>query len=181
MRLIAAIARHDLRLVLADRVRLPVGLGYALENRMALGRATGGLLASVERYEELDELTGRLGSFAFLNYARDTSNADSTKFMGDMQDALTSLSTKLIFYSLELNRIEDEVLNGAFEREEGLRRYRPWFDELLTLRSAQPQVAIAREETRDGILEDGQHVTSRRVFVPQGVLDTHPSRKLGEP
>lgn len=33
--------------VLADRVRLPIGIGYALENRLALTRATGGLLASV--------------------------------------------------------------------------------------------------------------------------------------
>ncbi|MCB2067137.1 MAG: circularly permuted type 2 ATP-grasp protein [Erythrobacter sp.] len=33
--------------VLADRVRFPVGMGYALENRLAIGRATGGLLASV--------------------------------------------------------------------------------------------------------------------------------------
>ena len=33
--------------VLADRVRLPVGIGYAQENRMALGRMTGGLLSSI--------------------------------------------------------------------------------------------------------------------------------------
>jgi len=33
--------------VLADRGRFPVGIGYALENRQAIGRATGGLLASV--------------------------------------------------------------------------------------------------------------------------------------
>ncbi len=33
--------------VLGDRVRLPIGIGYALENRLALGRATGGLLASI--------------------------------------------------------------------------------------------------------------------------------------
>lgn len=33
--------------VLADRVRLPVGIGYALENRLAVGRATGGLLAAI--------------------------------------------------------------------------------------------------------------------------------------
>ncbi len=32
--------------VLADRVRLTMGVGYALENRQALGRATGGLLAA---------------------------------------------------------------------------------------------------------------------------------------
>ena len=33
--------------VLADRVRFPVGIGYAIENRQALARLTGGLLASV--------------------------------------------------------------------------------------------------------------------------------------
>lgn len=33
--------------VLADRVRFPLGIGYVLENRLVLGRATGGLLNSV--------------------------------------------------------------------------------------------------------------------------------------
>ena len=33
--------------VLADRVRLATGIGYALENRMALARATGGLLGRI--------------------------------------------------------------------------------------------------------------------------------------
>jgi len=33
--------------VLADRVRFPVGIGYAIQNRQALARATGGLLAAM--------------------------------------------------------------------------------------------------------------------------------------
>ncbi|WP_137679774.1 circularly permuted type 2 ATP-grasp protein [Aurantiacibacter suaedae] len=33
--------------VLADRARLPHGIGYALENRLAIARVTGGLLASL--------------------------------------------------------------------------------------------------------------------------------------
>ena len=33
--------------VLADRLRLPTGIGYALENRLALSRSTGSLLADV--------------------------------------------------------------------------------------------------------------------------------------
>lgn len=33
--------------VLADRVRLPVGVGYALENRIALARGTGSLMTSI--------------------------------------------------------------------------------------------------------------------------------------
>ncbi len=52
-----------------------------------------------------------------------------------MQEALTNLSTKTIFFSLELNRIEDQVLEDAFEKDAELARYKPWFDEL---RKAKP-------------------------------------------
>lgn len=40
--------------VLSDRARLPIGIGYALENRMALTRATGGLLASIRARRQSD-------------------------------------------------------------------------------------------------------------------------------
>lgn len=40
--------------VLADRVRLPTGIGYALENRLALARATGDLLSSIGTRRQAD-------------------------------------------------------------------------------------------------------------------------------
>jgi uncharacterized circularly permuted ATP-grasp superfamily protein/uncharacterized alpha-E superfamily protein len=46
--------------VLADRARLPVGIGYALENRLAMTRTTGGLLPSI----------GTRSHGAFLNTLR---------------------------------------------------------------------------------------------------------------
>lgn len=90
----------------------------------------GGLIKAITTYEALGDLTGRIGSFAYLNYARDTSNPDSAKFLGDCQEALTNLSSKLIFFSLELNRIDDSVLETAFEKDADLKRYKPWFEEL---------------------------------------------------
>lgn len=42
--------------VLADRVRLPTGIGYALENRLAMMRATGGLLTSIHAERQSDFL-----------------------------------------------------------------------------------------------------------------------------
>lgn len=95
----------------------------------------GGLIKAITSYEELGDLTGRIGSFAYLNYARNTSNPDSAKFLGDCQEALTNLSSKLIFFSLELNRIDDADLTAAFEKDADLARYKPWFDEL---RKAKP-------------------------------------------
>lgn len=44
--------------VLADRVRLPLGIGYALENRIATGRASGTLLADINARRILDFYNG---------------------------------------------------------------------------------------------------------------------------
>ena len=90
----------------------------------------GGLVEAVKRSEALDDLTGRIGSFAYLQYAQNTQDPDRAKFLGDMNEALTSLSTKLIFFGLELNRIDDAVLEEAFSNDAELARYRPWFTEL---------------------------------------------------
>jgi oligoendopeptidase F len=100
----------------------------------ALARA-GGLLEAIRRYEALSDLSGKLGSYAFLQYVRNTQEPEKVKFLGDLSQALTDLSTGLIFFGLELNRIEEVTLEGAFAADPGLARYRPWFAEL---RKAKP-------------------------------------------
>ena len=95
----------------------------------------GGLVRAVKRMEALSDVTGRLGSYAFLQYVRNTQDADSAKFMGDMDQALTDISSGLIFFGLELNRIDDKVVDAALDADPELGRYRPWFTEL---RKAKP-------------------------------------------
>ena len=96
---------------------------------------SGGLKKAIADYEALGDLEGRIGSFVFLNYVQNTADPDRAKLLGDTQDALTRLSTKTLFFALELNRIDDTVLDRAIETEDGLSRYRTWFDEL---RKAKP-------------------------------------------
>ncbi|HHG90149.1 MAG TPA: M3 family oligoendopeptidase [Devosia sp.] len=102
----------------------------------------GTLLEAVKDYEGLSDLSGRIGSFSYLNYVLDTSDPDRGKFLGDCQQALTDLSSRLIFFSLELNLIEDETLEKALSGEK-LSRYRPWFNEL---RKAKPYQLEERVE-----------------------------------
>lgn len=97
----------------------------------------GGLVEAIRAYEDLGDLSGRIGSFAYLNYVRDTSDPNRAKFLGDTQDALTALSTKTLFFELELNRIEDAVLDGALAADAELNRYAPWFEELRKARPYQ--------------------------------------------
>ena len=96
---------------------------------------SGGLAEAVKRLEALNDVSGRLGSYAFLQYVRNTQDQDATKFMGDLDQALTDLSTRLIFFGLELNRIDDAVIEAALKADPELGRYRPWFEEL---RKAKP-------------------------------------------
>ena len=88
--------------------------------------ASGGkLLRAVEEFERFQDVLGRIGSFAGLLYAANTADPAGAKFYGDMQEALTAISTKLLFFELELNRLPDTVL----ELEE-LQRFKPWIEDL---------------------------------------------------
>jgi oligoendopeptidase F len=87
------------------------------------------LAAAVASYEALSDTLGRLGSYAGLLYAADTSNPDYAKFYGDIQEQLTAITTSLIFFELELNQIDDASLARALETP-ALARYKPWLDDL---------------------------------------------------
>ncbi|SFZ83675.1 oligoendopeptidase F [Devosia enhydra] len=90
----------------------------------------GRLIEAIRRTEALGEKTGRIGSYSYLYYVQNTADPDRAKFLGDMGEALTELSSGLIFFELELNRIDDGVLEAAFAADPELARYRPWFAEL---------------------------------------------------
>src|SRR5690349_12626604 len=62
------------------------------------------LAEAIGAYESLSDTIGRLGSYAGLLYAADTSNPENAKFYGDIQEKLTSITTELIFFELELNK-----------------------------------------------------------------------------
>ena len=70
-----------------------------------------GLLGAVQRYEAIDVIAGRIMSFAGLRYYQLTSDPERAKFMSDMQDKLTNLTTPLVFYNLEFNRLHDGALS----------------------------------------------------------------------
>ena len=87
------------------------------------------LVVAIRAYEDLDDLLGRLISFAGLAYAGNTTDPKTQKFYGDVQEQITSASSHLLFFGLELNRIEDEVVETALD-DSALAHYRPWIEDL---------------------------------------------------
>ncbi|WP_244490749.1 M3 family oligoendopeptidase [Aureimonas frigidaquae] len=94
-------------------------------------RPGGGALAeAIHAYERLEDRLGRLISYAGLIYAGDTSDPANAKFYGDIQARVTDVSGRLLFFGLELNRIEDSVIDAAMADNAALAHYRPWLEDL---------------------------------------------------
>src|SRR5262245_46574787 len=87
------------------------------------------LAEAVRRYEAIDDLAGRLGSYAGLVHAGDSVDPAISKFYGDVSERLTAASVHLLFFGLELNRIDDAVIEQALQTPE-LAHYRPWIEDL---------------------------------------------------
>jgi oligoendopeptidase F len=88
----------------------------------------GGLLAeAIRRLEALDDLIGRLMSFASLTHSGDTTDPARTKFFGDVQGEITAIFLHLLFFTLELNHVDDDLLETAMA-DPGLHHYRPFID-----------------------------------------------------
>jgi oligoendopeptidase F len=87
------------------------------------------LAQAIKNFEELDELLGRIGSYAQLHYVENTTDPQRSKFYGDISQQLNDIATLLLFFELELNRIEDEAMK-ALTAKAALVRYKPWIDDL---------------------------------------------------
>lgn len=96
-----------------------------------------GLLNCVLRNEKINSIAGRIMSYAGLRYYQLTTDADRTKFMSDMQEKITIFTTPLVFFTLEINRIEDEALDAHFAANADLARYKPVFDRIRAMKPYQ--------------------------------------------
>ncbi|OYZ97228.1 MAG: hypothetical protein B7X99_14435, partial [Rhizobiales bacterium 17-65-6] len=100
-----------------------------LADLLALPDGGEKLAAAVKRYEAIDDLLGRIASYGSLIYAGDTSDPARAKFYGDIQERLTDVSTHLLFFTLEMNRLDDAALETAMAVA-ALGHYRPWIEDL---------------------------------------------------
>jgi oligoendopeptidase F len=97
---------------------------------LARGRQGAEKLAeAVRRYEAIEDLLGRLISYAGLVYAGDTTDPKRAKFYGDAQEKLTTISSELLFFQLELNRLDDSLVD-TLSKKKPLAHYRPWLEDI---------------------------------------------------
>ncbi len=92
--------------------------------------------AAIADYEAIQETLGRVMSFAQLVYSGDMSDPKIGRFFQSMQERCTVVSTELVFFALELNRIDEAELKDKLKAPE-LARYAPWLRDLRAMRPHQ--------------------------------------------
>ena len=95
-----------------------------------------GLAAAIGKYEAIQEVLGRVMSYAQLVHAGDMGDAEVGRFYQNMQERTTDISTALLFFTLELNRLEDAELEAKLASRV-LSRYRPWLRDIRAFRDHQ--------------------------------------------
>ena len=106
------------------------------ENKLSTLSATE-MLICLRSQEKITGLMGRLMSFAALRYYQMTTDVSRTKLLSDIQDKITQLSAKIIFFSLEINTLDESHLNDMLNENSELRRYRTAFDRMRAMKPYQ--------------------------------------------
>jgi oligoendopeptidase F len=91
---------------------------------------------AIHAYEAIQEALGRALSYAQLLYSGDMTDAEIGRFFQTSQERATDISTELVFFTLELNRLDDAVLQAKLAAPE-LARYAPWIRDVRAMRAHQ--------------------------------------------
>jgi oligoendopeptidase F len=128
--------KRDLDRADADCVAFEQAYKGKLAELAGLPQGGAALAEAVRRYEAIDDLIGRLGSYAGLIHAGNTVDPARNKFYGDVQERMTAASTHLLFFTLELNRVDDALIEAAMA-DPALGHYRPWLEDVRRYRPYQ--------------------------------------------
>jgi oligoendopeptidase F len=107
----------------------------AYQGRLA-AMAGSGLAGAIAEYERIEEILGRLMSYAQLLFAGDSSNAEIGRFYQTVSEQVTAISSNLLFFTLELNRLDEAALEQK-AADPALAVWRPWLRDLRVFRPHQ--------------------------------------------
>jgi len=95
------------------------------------------LAAAIAEYERIEEVLGRAMSFAQLVFAGDAQDAANGRFYQTVQERVTTVSSHLVFFTLELNRLEEDALAARLAASPALAAWQPWLRDLRVFRPHQ--------------------------------------------
>ncbi len=99
--------------------------------------------AAIREFERIEERLGRLVSYAQLLFSTDSTNPEYGRFYQTINERVTAISSHLIFFGLELNRLKEPVLEAKLA-DPAADHFRPWLRDLRVFRPHQLDDALEK-------------------------------------
>lgn len=124
-----------------DSAEVEADLQQSREAAKAFKQAYQGRLASLKgdelgaaltRYEQMDETLAKLMTYGFLSYALAVDDAATGQFYQGLQEKVTDISADLLFFTLELRKVPEAVLQDQLKDAQAA-RYAPWLRDLRVM------------------------------------------------
>jgi oligoendopeptidase F len=110
---------------------------FAAAHAGRLATLSGAALATaIADFERIEEVLGRVMSYAQLLFSGDSNDPAIGRFYQSMNERVTAISSHMIFFALELNRLDDALLETRLA-DPALARWRPWLRDLRVFRPHQ--------------------------------------------
>ena len=128
-----------------DSAALAADLDRAERDAAALGKRWKGRLAAagsqafgraIASFEAVSETVARAESYAQLLHAADLDDPGTAKFHQSVRERATAITGEVLFFTLEINRMEDGELDGKLS-DPAAARYRPWLRDIRLSRPFQ--------------------------------------------
>ena len=116
------------------------------------------LAQAITAFEALDERLSRLASYGQLVYAGAVSDPEVARFHQTLGERVNAISSKALFFTLEINRIDDAELERMLEESPALARWRPWLTDTRAFRPHQ------LSDDMEALLHE-QYVAGRAAWV----------------
>lgn len=84
------------------------------------------LYAAICEYEDLQELSSKISSYADLLFSTQTTDSNIAKIYQDIGDFISEIQSELVFFDLEINRISEESLQQMLSENFSLQKFAPF-------------------------------------------------------
>jgi oligoendopeptidase F len=102
-----------------------------------IAKLTGDQLATaIKEYEAIQELLGKLGSYASLLFAKNMTEPTRAQFYQNTSEKITTLSSQILFFTLDLNKLSDKEMKEKLSSP-ALKKYAPWLRDLRAFKPYQ--------------------------------------------
>jgi len=124
-----------------------------------VGKLSAAQLAlAIVEYEQVSEIIGKLSSYSYLIYASDLSDQNNISFYQNISEKLSKFEKELVFFTLEINLIEDKKITTLLKQSAALKKYQPFIRDIRAFRKHQ-----LSHELEKFSLE--KNISSRAAFV----------------